>query len=232
MVNADDFGLSPGVNRGVVEAHERGVVTSASLMVRQPGSADAAALARTHPDLAVGLHVDLGEWAYRGGAWVAVYRVTDEGDAAAVAAELARQLAAFEVLVGRRPTHLDSHQHVHREGPLAGLLSDAGARLGVPVRHRTPWITHVGDFYGQLGTGEPLPGAVSAQALAALVRQVPPGVTELACHPGYDDGLDTMYRAERALEVAALCDPRVRHALVEAGVELRSFADLLGSAAG
>ena len=48
IVNADDFGLSPGVNRGVVQAHERGIVTSASLMVRQPAAGAAAACARAH----------------------------------------------------------------------------------------------------------------------------------------------------------------------------------------
>ena len=66
IVNADDFGLSAGVNQGIIEAHERGVVTSASLMVRWPAAVAAAAYARSHPQLAVGLHVDLGEWAYRG----------------------------------------------------------------------------------------------------------------------------------------------------------------------
>ena len=65
IVNADDFGQSPGVNRGVIAAHERGVVTSTSLMVRWPSAAAAAAYAREHPALSVGLHVDLGEWACR-----------------------------------------------------------------------------------------------------------------------------------------------------------------------
>ena len=49
IVNADDFGLSAGVNRGIVEAHERGIVTSASLMVRRPAAREAADYARTHP---------------------------------------------------------------------------------------------------------------------------------------------------------------------------------------
>ena len=60
IVNADDFGRSRGVNRGIVEAHERGIVTSASLMVRWAAAADAAAYARMRPELSVGLHVDLG----------------------------------------------------------------------------------------------------------------------------------------------------------------------------
>src|SRR5262249_16709084 len=118
IVNADDFGQSPGVNRGVIAAHERGIVTSASLMVRWPAAAEAAAYARTHPDLGLGLHLDLGEWTYREGSWVARYLVAVPDDARAVSDEVGRQLAAFRSLVGRDPTHLDSHQHVHREDPV------------------------------------------------------------------------------------------------------------------
>ena len=50
IVNADDFGLSEGVNRGIIEAHERGIVTSASLMVLRPAAASAADYSREDPD--------------------------------------------------------------------------------------------------------------------------------------------------------------------------------------
>src|ERR687893_53407 len=75
IVNSDDFGLSRGVNQGIIEAHEQGIVTSASLMVRWPAAAEAAAYAREHSELSLGLHIDLSEWAYRDGDWRAVYEV-------------------------------------------------------------------------------------------------------------------------------------------------------------
>ncbi len=84
IVNADDFGQSRGVNRGVIEAHERGIVTSASLMVRWPAAAEAAAYARSRSGVSVGLHVDLGEWAAEAGAWRPRYAVTAVDDAGAV----------------------------------------------------------------------------------------------------------------------------------------------------
>src|SRR5215470_9116375 len=60
IVNADDFGMCKGVNRGIIEAHARGIVTSTSLMVTRPVAAeDAAQRAREHPSLDLGLHVDL-----------------------------------------------------------------------------------------------------------------------------------------------------------------------------
>src|SRR5947208_12765584 len=59
IVNADDFGASHGVNRGILEAHQRGILTSTSLLVHTAWSGEAAEMSRTAPDLSVGLHADL-----------------------------------------------------------------------------------------------------------------------------------------------------------------------------
>src|SRR5919202_807658 len=122
IVNADDFGQSPGGTQGVLEGQERGIVTSTSLMVRWPAAAGAAAYGREHPNFSLGLHFDFGEWVYRQGSWVPVYEVAPTDDIAAVASEAIRQLDAFRRLVGRDPTHLDSHQHVHRWEPVLSVL--------------------------------------------------------------------------------------------------------------
>ncbi len=70
---------------------------------------------------------------------------------------------------------------------------------------------------------------IGVENLVALIRGLPAGTTELACHPGELDGGDPLYDEERALELRALCDRRVREALEEEGVELRSFADVRAS---
>jgi chitin disaccharide deacetylase len=227
IVNADDFGLSPGVNAGIIAAHEHGIVTSASLMVRAPAAAAAAAFARGRPQLAVGLHLDLGEWAYRAGTWVRLYEVVPPDDPAAVRAEVARQLAAFRRLMGRDPTHLDSHQHVHRTEPARTALAEVGGELAVPIRHLTPGLMYCGDFYGQDDEGRPYRELVTAAALVALLKRLPPGATELGCHPGTGDELDTMYVRERPLEVTALCDPTVCAAGADFGIKLVSFAEAM-----
>lgn len=231
VVNADDFGRTEGVNRGIVEAHERGIVTAATLMVRWPAAAEAGVYARRHPQLAVGLHVDLAEWEYADGAWRPVYEVLDSRDEQAVEAEVDRQLGRFLRLVGRPPTHLDSHQHVHRDDPVRSVVARAGRALSVPVRDVTPGITYCGAFYGQDGKGWPFPEAITVDALVRLIGELPAGVTELGCHPGDPIDLDNVYRDERAKEVEALCHPRVRAAIAEHGVRLASFADLAGLAA-
>jgi predicted glycoside hydrolase/deacetylase ChbG (UPF0249 family) len=226
IVNADDFGQSPGVNRGVVTAHERGVVTSASLMVRWPAAAEAASYARANPRLSVGLHLDLGEWVFRDGEWSPLYRVVAEDDPVAVAAEVRRQLEAFRDLTGRDPSHIDSHQHAHRNEPARSVVLDAGRRVGAPVRHFSDAVRYHGGFYGQDGAGTPYPEGIGVGGLTALLTRLGPGWHELGCHPGLGDDLDTMYRAERAIEVATLCDPRVRTSLTSLGITLRSFFDV------
>jgi predicted glycoside hydrolase/deacetylase ChbG (UPF0249 family) len=139
IVNADDFGLCEGANRGIVEAHEGGIVTSTSLMARQPAAPQAAVLARGLPALAVGLHLDLGQWDYEDGEWRAAYERCPGDDRDAVEAECRSQLAAFRELLGRDPTHLDSHQHVHDGEPVASVAGGRGAPPQLPPpRPRIP----------------------------------------------------------------------------------------------
>jgi predicted glycoside hydrolase/deacetylase ChbG (UPF0249 family) len=223
-VNADDFGLSQGVNRGVIEAHRHGIVTSASLMVRWPAAPLAARASESVPSLGVGLHVDLGEWYYEDGGWLPRYEVVDTADADAVGIELGEQLDAFLRLMGRPPTHLDSHQHVHRDPVVRRALVEMGDRLNVPVRMVSADVKYCGDFYGQDGRGFPNPEAITVDSLVRIIAALPEGVTELACHAGYGAGLETTYAAEREVEVRALCDPIVRAAVEASSVSLISFA--------
>lgn len=225
IVNADDLGQSDGVNAGIMNAVEHGVVTSASLMVRWPAAGDAAAWARRRDYVSIGLHLDLGEWIVRDGSWEPVYEVVDPDDGPAVAGELERQLRRFEELMGRPPSHIDSHQHVHLRDPVRSSVLAAAGRLGAPVRSLGD-ITYCGEFYGQWGGGEPHPECITFDALVAIVDSLGPGRTELACHPGADalDDIDSMYLVERALERRVLCDPRLPDALAARDVRLRSFA--------
>jgi predicted glycoside hydrolase/deacetylase ChbG (UPF0249 family) len=229
VVNADDLGQSDGVNAAIAEAVADGVVTSASLMVRWPAAPAAARWAGAHPEVSIGLHVDLGEWIYRDGGWAPLYEVVDPNDAAAVDAELSGQIGRFVRLLGRLPTHLDSHQHAHRQEPLRSRLLAVGDRLRVPVRGASTAVTYCGGFYGQSGRGEPYPEGITFEALLRILDSLNDGVTELSCHPGADDlgDLDSPYRTERAVERRVLCDPRLPGALADRGIDLRPFIDVL-----
>src|SRR4029450_3556114 len=96
IITADDFGISRGINRGIVEAHLSGVVTSTSLMVDRPAGEGAVALARRCPKLSLGLHLELDG--------------VGPGD---VPAEIERQQTRFVELVGSAPTHGDTHHDRH-----------------------------------------------------------------------------------------------------------------------
>jgi predicted glycoside hydrolase/deacetylase ChbG (UPF0249 family) len=210
IVNGDDFGASQGINRGVIEAHEKGILTSTSMMVDMPASADAAALSARHPKLGVGLHVVLGSPA----------------GSAAPEAEVERQLERFTELTGQLPTHIDTHHNVHRDdGILPAFLAVAG-RHGLPLRGHCA-VRLIARFYGQWD-GETHLEAVSSDALTRIVAsEVEDGFSELCCHPGHvDEDLVSSYRDEREAELETLCDPSVATFLSEQEISLATFREV------
>jgi len=223
IVNADDFGQSEGVNRGILRAHHEGILTSASLMVRWPAAEHAA---RNAGQLDLGLHIDLGEWACGDGQWCARYERVSMDDPWAVEAEVRFQLAEFRRLTGRMPTHIDSHQHVHLHEPAFSVAKRLADELSVPLRACTPNVRYCGSFYGQSETGAPCPAAIGVAALVHLLGELRPGVTELCCHPGEDAQLDSTYCRERIQEVEVLCRPEMRAAIEVQGIRLITFADV------
>ena len=218
VVNADDFGASEGVNRGVVHAHVDGIVTSASLMVTGRAVSEAVELARAHPELDLGLHWDLdGE---------SLPERISLDDAEAVRRELLRQIEEFARLVGRPPTHVDSHHHVHRREEVAPVARRLAAPLGVPMRDDGS-VRYVGGFYGQWEWRVTDLEHVRPEFLIWILRnEVEEGWTEIGCHPGFVTGdLRSAYLAEREVEVQTLTDPRIRAEIEALGIRLATFAD-------
>jgi predicted glycoside hydrolase/deacetylase ChbG (UPF0249 family) len=217
IVNADDFGASTGVNRGIVETHARGILTSASLMVTGRAVQEALAMGREHPELSLGLHWDV---------WGEDEREFDLGDGGAVRDQLRRQLDRFEALVGRLPSHVDSHRHAHRDPRVWPLFQELVEPLGVPLRGDGR-VRFVGGFYAQWEWKVTNLEYVSVEFLERMLRdEVPDGWTEISCHPGYrSPDYDAVYLAEREVEVATLTDPRVRDAVLDLGIRLVSYHD-------
>jgi len=147
-VNADDFGCSAGVNRGILEAHAAGVVSSVSVLVNTPGWPDARDRLRGAGEtLGVGLHLNLTA----GAPLTAAPSLTDSStgrfyslsalvaraftgrlDPTDVAAECAAQLTRLRD-AGVRVTHVDSHRHVHVLPGIWGVVIETARREGVPV---------------------------------------------------------------------------------------------------
>jgi chitin disaccharide deacetylase len=223
IVNGDDLGAGAGINRGILEAHRNGILTSASLMVNMPGSVEAAELARAAPGLSVGLHVDLSD---EGGA-----SAVDLADMDACRRELGRQLERCRTLLGKLPTHIDSHHNIHRRNELRPLFVELARTHGIPLREHSA-ARYFSSFYGQW-SGESHLEHIGVDSLCRMLRdEVGEGVTELACHPGLPDPeFQSGYSVERETEVRTLCDPAVRAHLATLGIRLIGFRDLARIAA-
>jgi predicted glycoside hydrolase/deacetylase ChbG (UPF0249 family) len=222
IVNGDDFGASRGINRGIMEAHQRGILTSASLLVNRPASNEAAALSRTAPELSVGLHVDLE-------------RHRDAPAAASpgrLRAELREQFARFQALMGRAPTHLDSHHNVHRAPDALPHFLELARTYDLPLREHSP-VRYFPSFYGRWG-GESHLEQISVESLARILeREIGDGFTELSCHPGYvDPDYPSGYTVEREAELRTLCSRRIIQTLAEQLIQLVNYHELAKMPAG
>jgi predicted glycoside hydrolase/deacetylase ChbG (UPF0249 family) len=217
VVNADDFGASTGVNRGIVESHVDGIVTSTSLMVGGRAVDEAVELASEHPELAIGLHWDV---------WGEDEHEFDTTDLAAVRDEFERQLDRFHELMGHGPTHVDSHRHAHREPHVMPLFQELVEPLGVPLRGDGQ-VTFIGGFYAQWEWQVTNLEYVSVPFLQRMLREeVEEGWTEISCHPGYPSpGYQAVYLSERPAEVRTLTDAAIAATIDELGIDLRSYAE-------
>jgi chitin disaccharide deacetylase len=217
IVNGDDFGASPGITRGILEAHQRGILTSTSLMVDMPASGAAARLGRDLPRLSVGLHIDLADRS--GGPFVAW------AEPARCRAELHRQFVRFQELMGRLPSQLDAHHNAHRDPRLLPAFLELARQHQLPLRGYSP-VRYFAEFYGQWDGVTHLE-QVSVESLVRMLEtEIGEGCTELGCHPGYaDPDWSSGYSREREAELWTLCDPRVRAAVEEQQIQLINFHD-------
>lgn len=149
IINADDFGLSSPVNEAVAEAHEHGVLSSATIMANMPGFDEAVRIARGHPALGVGVHINLLRGAPlsdptsvrslvdgRGrflGSVAAIWKrfVLQRIDPHHIERELSAQIRRV-IDAGIVPTHVDSEKHLHAVIPsLFKRLCDVAIRCGI-----------------------------------------------------------------------------------------------------
>lgn len=231
IINADDFGLHEAVNRAIVHAHRHGVVTSASIMACGMAFEDAVVRWRTCPDLGVGIHLTLVEERPVAPVEEVTTLVNKEGFMpssymAFARRWLSRQICLADVVreleaqVGRvfqagiRPSHFDSHQHVHCLPGVWRTILDLARKYHVPyvrlphfdslwtdatmvqsaVRasvNLMAWLrrkvsTHA-VRHADHGRGFAFSGHMTAPRLLSILKNVGPGLTEIMVHPGLPD---------------------------------------------
>jgi predicted glycoside hydrolase/deacetylase ChbG (UPF0249 family) len=247
IVNADDYGRTPGINQGTVESYVMGIVTSATVMILESAADEGLDLARASaPGLALGLHFVITGGGASASPPGALPRLAPEGrfvrnvrdlpervSPEEIRRELEAQLALFEKKAGKPPTHMDSHHHSALHASVAPVYAAVAKQRGLPVRAsnarahaylrqeklRVP-DHFLESFYGA--------GATLAN-LKFILEHLREGDSELMCHPGHPDVAlisDSTYSREREFEIAALCDPSLRATLAAAGVTLITFREL------
>jgi hypothetical protein len=247
IVNADDFGRSAGVDNGIVRAHREGIVTSATFMTNAPSTPHAASLARETPTLDLGVHLVLTYAKPLSDPARIPSLVREDGSFRRPSELLARpidrtealieyraQFARARELVGREPTHIDTHHWVHDHPALWWAVCELGRETGAAARTHTP---RQRDEYRAKGVRTPdhftrefqHPGHIEVTDLLALLSRLEEGVTELMCHPGELDPellATSAYARERPIELATLTDRRVRDALERERITLATFDEL------
>lgn len=280
IFNADDFGLCPEVNKGVALAHDKGVVTSASLLAAGDAFAEAVELARARPALDLGVHLALtqtrpvlppeevpslvgedGRFAPTWRAFAARY-LSGRVNRREIEAEWRAQIARVKN-EGLSISHLDSHQHLHMLPGILPIAARLAGEFGIGAiryprqRSREEVESGGGRAVRRWAEGAALQGACrlaagmlrrnglltcdgfrgfaeagawDATALARTVSTIGPGVTEIGCHPGIDDGIGERfpwgYHWER--ELAALTSDELAAALRTTGAETITYRELVG----
>lgn len=151
IVNADDFGVSPHVNRAIIHAHNNGIVTSSTAMMNLPDAAPGLEQAlEAAPELGLGVHINLTNGrpvsspehvpslVDGNGEFYSIDRLASAAmnfDGDELYEEIAAQIEKFVSVTGKNPTHLDAHYHVALFHPLAlEATLTLAAEYGVPLR--------------------------------------------------------------------------------------------------
>lgn len=194
VVNADDFGYSYSINRGIIEAHSNGIVTSTSVMVDAVAANEAKDLTK-YPDLTIGLHLELA-------------------DLNNVKSELKRQIDKFVSIVGRMPDHIDTHKRHTTDEGIKEVLAEYAEAHKIHVRNFG--VKHIGSF--GINSND-----ASIEQLKKSVDEATEQFNELMTHCGYSDDYlreHSSYSDPREQELKAICDPAIKQYITEKGLEL------------
>jgi predicted glycoside hydrolase/deacetylase ChbG (UPF0249 family) len=187
IVNADDYGRSPGVSRGILEAHRDGIVSSTTVMINQSGIEEHLQAALEYPTLGIGQHLvftqgrpvlhhrSVPSLVNRHGVfldhhtlWAQPERVSLEQ----LELELTAQIKRFITQAGRPPDHLDCHHFVHLHPPFFRVYVNLASRFSLPLRVPIPLETEVGRAAEHLVFLEDFPQDVVRDLIAANSAQI------------------------------------------------------------
>lgn len=242
IINADDLGLTPGCNRGIIKALTEGIVTETTLMVNTRHTEDAVKKLKEYGISRVGLHLNVtfGEPLVKAAEVPSlvdgtgrfnrkIAKAAARMDPVEVKREWSAQVDKF-LAAGLVMTHLDSHHHAHTYPEIIDIAVDLARQLGVPLRQGSKEvrrkIADAGvattdylslDFYEQ---------GVQMNHLQQILSAYPQGTLEIMCHPAeVDQELYDLssYNSWREKELAILTSREMRKFITDNGIRLAGF---------
>ncbi|UOE53214.1 chitin disaccharide deacetylase [Cytobacillus oceanisediminis] len=221
IVNADDFGYSPGVNYGILHSHLYGIVNSATMMMNMPGTEQALAMASQYPGLRTGVHLVLTcgkpllshliTLTNKGG-YFRSQADLDGISAEELELEWSAQIDRF-IGAGLTPSHLDSHHHVHTREEFLPVVQSLSNKYDLPFRVNGVQVLEgvksyshrcLFDFYGD---------GIQEDYFSRLAEKAEDGETvEVMCHPAFADQLlmeGSSYNLMRIKELEILCSAKL-----------------------
>ena len=207
IINSDDFGYSHGVNYGIIDAYQRGILTSTTLMANMPGFEHAIALKKKLPGLGVGVHLTLtcGQSLLKNLTTItdgrnfrplSFYQTDFEIDQTELFAEWDAQIQKI-YRAGIKPTHLDSHHHTHTFGSNQAVVIQLAKKYDLPVRgnfekaNEVKTTTYFEKYFDDVGESDPTKRQINEpleKYLENLYEQIVQTESmEIMCHPAYLD---------------------------------------------
>ncbi|MDD5085070.1 MAG: ChbG/HpnK family deacetylase [Candidatus Omnitrophica bacterium] len=250
IVNADDFNLTEGVNRGIITSHKEGLVSSTTVFVNFPFNHLWVKTLRAVKRLGVGLHLNVvignpvsprdeakallnekGEFRWRSGEIKRPFPLEE------IHREFDVQIKLFKKTFSRFPTHLDTHYHIHKEKEIFAIILDLSHKYRLPFR-LSPFLSEEErQRLRRRGIilAHRLLGDTSFQSywtrkkLEDTIKDLPAGISELMVHPGYADkplAKVSSLTKQRALELRLLCSERLLSLVKKNGIHITHYGNL------
>jgi predicted glycoside hydrolase/deacetylase ChbG (UPF0249 family) len=236
VVNADDFGRSSRINQGIIEAHQKGIVNSTSLMTTREGFDEALRLARENPKLGIGLHLDLDDFFEVEHGVGRLIRYKDAGLPLSAIAEATEAQLKKILQTGLPIDHLDGHHHSHLRPELFATIAALAAKYKIKVIRyfkgfyeglypgiATGWVLDLTQRFGLrtvdtfFAGWEPVESSLPGYSYFEPAASFSTG--ELMVHPGIGE-------AWREKELALCTSTKTRALLEQNNIQLVNFTEL------
>ncbi len=245
IINADDFGLTAGVNEGIIFAMKKGIVTSTTVMMNMPAAEKGIRNALKKGITKMGVHLTLtcGKPVIQksevlslvdesGNFYKKITMFPSPPNLKETEKELRAQVEKF-LGTGMKLTHFDSHHHIQRYSNLKILLGMLAKEYHVPLRHTNEnekkYFTSIGvktpDFFSEEFYGS----NISPETLKSIINNFSDGTLEIMTHPGFVDEeikKTSIYNKERLEELKILTSAEIKTWILKKNISLIDYEEL------